>query len=104
MEPDAHDILRRLELLEKQHNEALMKILAALESSADGGRVGLQESVRILTAKLNTLTDSVAGLTKVVATHEEERQQIKGAYWACAAISSVISFLSTLLAMKVFVK
>jgi hypothetical protein len=83
-----NDLERRITALEHQHQETLLKILNALESSADGGRVGLQESVRVLTTKLHALTENVNSLMTVVAKHEEAKQQAKGAYWMCCLIGS----------------
>lgn len=97
LEQHQNEVTVRLSFLDRQHTDTLLKILSALESSADGGRVGLQESVRVLTAKLNTLTENVASLMKVVATHEEARQQAKGAYWVCTIIGSVAGFIVSLI-------
>ncbi len=97
LEAHSQEVLLRLGAVERQHQETLLKILSALESSADGGRVGLQESVRILTTKIHSLTEDVASLMKVVATHEEARQQAKGAYWICCLIGSVAGFAISLI-------
>lgn len=76
----------RIAAVEAQQSATLLKILGALESSADG-KVGLQETVRILSAEVKALTANVASLMKVVATHEEERQRAKGAWWATCLIA-----------------
>lgn len=79
----------RLTAIETQHQQTLLKILSALESSADGGRVGLQETVRTLSSEVKALTKNVASLMEVVATHEKERQQAKGAWWATSLIATL---------------
>lgn len=93
LEAHQQEVLLRLTALERQHADTLLKILNALESSADGGRVGLQESVRVLTTRLQALTENVASLMKVVATHEEARQQAKGAYLMCCFAGSAGGFV-----------
>lgn len=115
----------RLTAIETQHQQTLLKILSALESSADGGRVGLQETVRTLSSEVKALTKNVASLmevvaghekeragveslmrnvaniTEVVSTHERERQQAKGAWWATCLIASVSGAIVGVL-IKVF--
>lgn len=86
----------RMAAIEAHNSKTLLKILGCLESGV-GGKVGLEETVRILSAEVKALTANVARLMEVVATHENERQQAKGAWWAtclmasgCAAVVGVL--------------
>lgn len=97
---DGHkELSKGLTALANQVNDTLGKILAALESSADGKSIGLQESMRTMSVTVQSLTKNVASLMEVVATHERDRQRVKGAWWAAcligAAAGGIVSKLVT---------
>lgn len=99
-----NDLATRVEVLEQQngelqqqYDETLLKILSGLNGSTDGSKGGLYENVRALQSEVKSLTAHVAELMKTVAEQEKTRQQLVGAYAACAGIGGVVGFIASLL-------
>lgn len=91
------DLEPRVEQLEQQYSQTLLKILSGLNGHADGSKGGLYENVRALQGEVRALTASVAELMKVVGEQEKTRQQLVGAYAACAVIGGVVGFVASTL-------
>jgi ERCC4-type nuclease len=97
LESRDRDKVVRLDQLEDNYSETLLKILSGLNGQADGSKGGLYENVRALQVEVKALTASVAELMKVVAEQEKTRQQLVGAYAACAGIGGIVGFVASML-------
>lgn len=86
------DTEHRLRLLEDSH-QLVTKLSDGLGSSADGSRIGLQESVRVITSSLETLTEAVSKLSVSVEKHEELVLRAQGAWKMAALLGTLCGLL-----------